>query len=285
VPGVQCTALFAGRRTAYVQSAEEDTIGGDLKRAASIIRERRETVAFTGAGISVESGIPPFRGPDGLWTKHDPSFIELGHFLDDPAGSWIFIRELFFDAIERAEPNAGHIAVAELERAGFVRSVITQNIDGLHQMAGSEKVLEFHGTTRTLHCLDCHAAYARENVDLSKMPPTCPSCGGVLKPDFVFFSEQIPEDVSRDSFAEAGAAGVVLVVGSTGEVMPAAYVPVVAKEAGAMVVEINTSVSAYTRDVTDIFLQGKAGDVLPELVREVLGTVCENCSGVSRGAA
>jgi NAD-dependent deacetylase len=245
----------------------------DLMRAASIIRDRRETVVFTGAGISVESGIPPFRGPDGLWAKHDPSFIELGRFLEDPAASWALIRELFFDAIERAEPNRGHVAVAELERAGFVRSVVTQNIDGLHQMAGSKKVIEFHGTTRTLHCLDCCAQYARENVDLSKMPPCCVSCGGVLKPDFVFFSEQIPEDVSRESFAEAEAAGVVLVVGTTGEVMPAACIPVVAKEAGAVVIEINTSVSSYTRDVTDIFLEGKAGDVLSELAQEVRGAV------------
>lgn len=242
-----------------------------LKEAAALIRRNGNILVFTGAGISVESGVPPFRGPDGLWETHDPSFIELGRFMREPEVSWPIINELFFDAVVHAEPNAAHFAIVELERAGLVLAVVTQNIDGLHQAAGSMDVLEFHGTTRTLHCMTCGAVYERNHVDFSEMPPSCASCGGILKPDFVFFSEAIPEDVAEAAFDAAEAASLVLVIGTMGEVLPAAHVPLAAKRVGKPLIEINTIPSTYTNDYTDIFLQGKAGEVLPALVKEVLG--------------
>ena len=241
-----------------------------LKEAAALIRQKGNILVFTGAGISVESGVPPFRGPDGLWESHDPSFIELGRFMREPEVCWPIVNDLFFDAVIHAKPNPAHFAIVELEKAGLVRAVVTQNIDGLHQAAGSEGVLEFHGTTRTLHCMTCSAVYDRDDIDFAEMPPSCASCGGILKPDFVFFSEAIPEDVAQASFDAAESASLALVIGTMGEVLPAAHVPLAAKRVGKPIIEVNTIPSTYTNDYTDIFLQGKAGEVLPALVREVL---------------
>ncbi|MCD4691257.1 RNA polymerase subunit sigma [bacterium] len=252
--------------------AQEDTLDiAALGDAASLIRENGNILVFTGAGISVESGVPPFRGPDGLWVKHDPSFIELGRFMREPEVSWPIINELFFDAVVHARPNPAHFAIVELEKAGLVRAVVTQNIDGLHQAAGSEGVLEFHGTTRTLHCLTCGAVHARDDVDFTEMPPSCGSCGGILKPDFVFFNEAIPEDVAQAAFDAAEESSLALVIGTMGEVLPAAHVPLAVKRIGKPLVEVNTVPSTYTDDYTDIFLQGAAGNVLPALVEAVLG--------------
>lgn len=242
-----------------------------LKEAAALIRRLGNILVFTGAGISVESGVPPFRGPDGLWETHDPSFIELGRFMREPEVCWPIVKELFFDAIMHAVPNPAHTAIVELERAGFVRAVVTQNIDGLHQAAGSRNVLEFHGTTETLHCMKCGVVYERKYADLEAPLPMCGGCGGVLKPDFVFFSEVIPEDVAQASFDAAEASSLALVIGTMGEVLPAAHVPLAAKRVGKPIIEVNTIPSTYTNDYTDIFLQGKAGEVMPMLVREVLG--------------
>ncbi len=241
-----------------------------LKEAADLIRSLGDILVFTGAGISVESGVPPFRGPDGLWETHDPSFIELRRFMREPEVCWPTIHELFFDAVLRAEPNAAHYAIVELEKAGLVHAVVTQNIDGLHQAAGSRNVLEFHGTTETLHCMKCGAVYNREHADLGAALPTCGACGGFLKPDFVFFSEPIPEDVAQASFDAAEAASLALVIGTMGEVLPAAHVPLAAKRVGKPIIEVNTIPSTYTNDYTDIFLQGRAGEIMPLLVREVL---------------
>ncbi len=242
-----------------------------LKEAAALIRKKGNILVFTGAGISVESGVPPFRGPHGLWESHDPSFIELGRFKREPEVCWPIVKELFFDAILHAEPNPAHLAIVELEGAGLVRAVVTQNIDGLHQAAGSRNVLEFHGTTETLHCLKCGVVYEQKYADLDAPLPCCGACGGVLKPDFVFFSEAIPEDVAQASFDAAESASLALVIGTMGEVLPAAHVPLAAKRVGKPIIEINTIPSTYTNDYTDIFLQGRAGQVLPALVREVLG--------------
>ncbi len=242
-----------------------------LKEAAALIKQKGNILVFTGAGISVESGVPPFRGPDGLWESHDPSFIELGRFTREPEVCWPIVKELFFDAILEAAPNPAHAAIVELEKAGLVRAVVTQNIDGLHQAAGSQNVLEFHGTTETLHCMKCSAVFERKYADLDAPLPTCGACGGVLKPDFVFFSEPIPEDVAQASFDAAEASSLALVIGTMGEVLPAAHVPLAAKRVGKPIIEVNTIPSTYTNDYTDIFLQGKAGEVLPALVREVVG--------------
>lgn len=238
--------------------------------ACRILREARHLVVFTGAGISVESGIPPFRGPDGLWNKVDPSFLELEVFFRDPAGSWRLIKEIFYDFIGGARPNPAHDAVARLEKAGIVKAVITQNIDHLHQEAGSVHVIEYHGTTRRLVCLQCGKTWKESEVDLSDPPPFCVRCGGLLKPDFVFFGEGIPREASLAASYQTMEADAFLVVGTTGEVMPACALPWAAKENGARVVEVNLHPSHYTDAITDVYLQGPAGEVCARLADALL---------------
>lgn len=240
-----------------------------LANAARLIRESRRTIAFTGAGISVESGVPPFRGPGGLWSRYDPAKFEMGAFRRNPAESWVLIKKLFYDEIGKAKPNKAHLALAGLEERGFLQAVITQNIDGLHQKAGSGTVYEYHGTTSSMQCMKCRRHFPTESIGLEKLPPLCPVCGGVLKPDIVFFSEPIPEEVHRQATLEARQCDVCLVVGTTGEVMPACRIPYVAKNSGATIIEINIDESAYTYHTSDYFLQGKAGLLLPELAEQV----------------
>ncbi len=237
----------------------------DLSRACDRLQNARHAVVFTGAGISVESGIPPFRGPDGLWNRVDPSFLELENFFRDPVNSWRLIKEIFYDFIGSARPNAAHFAVARLEKAGIVKSVITQNIDNLHQEAGSSHVIEYHGTTRRLSCLQCGKTWKLSEVDLSEPLPFCARCGGMLKPDFIFFGEGIPRDAMVEAAQESMNADVMLVIGTTGEVMPACALPMAAKQSGAFIIEVNVDESRYTGFITDVFLQGKAGDVCAKI--------------------
>jgi NAD-dependent deacetylase len=237
--------------------------------AAEAIRESKHTTVFTGSGISVESGIPSFRGKNGIWNKYDPSLADIGFFRSNPKKSWAMLKEIFFDHFGKAEPNEAHNCIAEMEKKGHVKAVITQNIDSLHQEAGSKVVHEFHGTSRTLSCLICGSSYESKQVSLDTIPPRCPGCMGILKPDFIFFGEGIPKDVSMLSFYEAQVADVFLVVGTTGEVMPACQVPIMAKENGARIIEINIEPSNFTFGITDIFLQGKATEMMPELFRRI----------------
>lgn len=242
-----------------------------ILKAAQSIRSSKFTVVFTGAGISVESGIPPFRGENGLWSKYDPRYLDLEFFHTHPAESWKVLKQIFFDFMADAKPNPAHLAVAQLERAGYVKEVITQNIDNLHQKAGSKIVHEFHGTIRTLVCVDCGKSFPSADMDLDHLPPHCNSCKGLLKPDFVFFSEMIPQRVSDLSFAAAEKSDVMLLIGTTGEVMPASFLPYTAKEKNkATIIEVNPDESLYTPKITDIFLKGKAGEILPELVEKIL---------------
>ena len=240
-----------------------------LERAAEALKGRR-IMAFTGAGISVESGIAPFRGPGGLWSRIDPARFEIAAFHADPAGSWALIKELFFDTLGRAEPNAAHKALAELERADRVLGVVTQNIDGLHQAAGSRVVYEFHGNTRRLRCVSCDRTLGRDEADLSRLPPKCPSCKGLLKPDIIFFGEAIPAEAQAASMALAKFCDACLIVGSTGEVLPAAYVPQEARRHGAVIVEVNVAPSQFTGRITDVFVQAPAGAALSALARLLL---------------
>jgi len=230
------------------------------RQAAEAIRGATRAVGFTGAGISVESGIPPFRGEGGLWGKYDPALLQIDHFMASPETSWPVIREIFYDFFGEASPNAAHRGLAELERRELLAGgVITQNIDNLHQEAGSRTVHEFHGTAGRLLCLACRRTRPSGEVDLQRLPPTCPDCGGLFKPDFIFFGEAIPEAASRASFREAEEADLFLLVGTTGEVMPACLIPSLAKQNGATIIEINVDESNYRRrGVTDIFLQDKA---------------------------
>jgi NAD-dependent deacetylase len=238
-----------------------------LSLAAGLIAAARHVTVFSGAGISVESGIPPFRGPGGLWSRVDPGFIEIGYFHAHARESWLKIKEIFYDFLGAAEPNAAHFSVAAMEKAGRVRAVITQNIDDLHQRAGSREVIEFHGNCRWLVCLECRRREAVRPERLAELPPRCP-CGGLLKPDFIFFGETIPEKALQRSYQEASLADLFLVIGASGEVQPACQIPPLAKARGARLVEINLHETHFT-PLADVFLQGKATEMVAALFEEL----------------
>jgi len=240
-----------------------------LQQAITILKESNHTVAFTGAGISVESGIPPFRGPGGLWSQYDPIILDLDYYKRYSDKSWPVVKKLFFDFFGAAKPNAAHLALAKMEQEGSLQEIITQNIDNLHQEAGSKKVYEFHGNSRQFICMDCGAVYQRNELVLTEEPPHChqSNCNGLLKPDFIFFGEGIPVDAYESSIQAAKNADVFILIGTTGEIMPASQIPYLAKQNGAKIIEINISESSFTSQITDVFLQGKATEVMTQLQR------------------
>lgn len=233
-----------------------------IELAANIIRKAKYAVAFTGAGISVESGIPPFRGENGLWNTTNPIFLEIEFFRKKPLQSWLKIKEIFYDKLGDAEPNLAHEVLAKMENRSFLETVITQNIDHLHQKAGSRYVYELHGTYKHLICTECSSEYDMSFTDLNYLPPTCFVCKGILKPDMVFFNEPIPAFAKKRSFEEAAKADVLIIIGTNAEVLPAAKIPEVAKEHGAKIIEINIKPSHFTHTVTDIFLEMKATEAM-----------------------
>lgn len=240
----------------------------NLEQAAVLINGARFAVAFTGAGISVESGIPPFTGNGGLWNKYDPKFIEINFFNAHPAESWQEMKKIFFSSMGQAQPNKAHQVLADLEKRGRLQGVITQNIDGLHQAAGSQNVQEFHGTIHTLSCPVCLRKYKTDDVNLDDIPPVC-FCGHVLKPDFVFYGEGIPARAYQNSVALAEQADVMLIVGTAGQVMPACSLPLLAKQNGAKIIEVNTLPSAYTDTITDLYFPVKAREFFTELEKSL----------------
>ena len=247
-----------------------------IQAAAAIIAAKKNMLIFTGAGVSVESGIPPFRGAGGLWQKVNPDFFDIDHFMAHPVPSWDRIRSIFYDLWGKSAPNAAHLAFAELEQMGVAFSLVTQNIDNLHQMAGSKNVIEFHGTLGRLRCTACSFSGPPTPDLLAGDPPSCPKCAALLKPDIVFFGESIPAHAMDQSFADAESCSVCLVSGTTGEVMPACMVPHTAKRHGATVIEVNPEESAFTGHITDIYIRGKAGEVMPQLLAEVKKRLAES---------
>jgi NAD-dependent deacetylase len=241
-----------------------------FENAAALIKKSGKVVAFTGAGISVESGIPPFRGENGLWNRYNPDYFHINYFMLHPEKSWELIKKLFYEFYGKVKPNAAHRALALMEQHGMLHSVITQNIDNLHQEAGSRMVLDFHGNLKSFICMNCFKKSRFKDINLDKLPPVCPTCQGILKPDIVFFGEQIPPLVKIESFKEAEEANVLLVIGTTGEVMPASMIVSHAKENGADIIEVNKEISHYTDVMTDIFLHGKATEQMNGLL-DVLG--------------
>jgi len=212
-------------------------------RLAALIREHQPCVVLTGAGISTESGIPDFRSPTGIWAEVDPmEYASLGAFRRDPEKVWSFYRRRI-EMLTQAEPNQAHHAVAELERRGFVSAVVTQNIDMLHERAGSQRIVEVHGSIRSATCQDCREAaplrVVREQLGASDAAPRCSSCSGILKPDVVFFEEMLPPGVMERAYAVVEASGLLLVVGSALEVYPVAGLPQTAREHGALVAIVN----------------------------------------------
>lgn len=238
-------------------------------KAAEMILNAERITAFSGAGISVESGIPPFRGKNGLWSKYNPIFLEIDYFLNNPKKSWELIKEIFYDFFGKAKPNAAHFALAKMESSKWLNSIITQNIDDLHQQAGSKTVYEFHGTSKNLICTKCSQKFPVSEIGLNELPPCCPACNGLLKPDFVFFGEPIPEFAMTNSIRAAETSQVFIVIGTTGEIMPASTIPFTAKENGAKIIEMNIEPSNYTKRISDIFLQGKASQVGKDLLKNI----------------
>ncbi|WP_457552741.1 SIR2 family NAD-dependent protein deacylase [Desulfobacula sp.] len=238
-------------------------------RAAQMIKLSKRCVAFTGAGISVESGIPPFRGKNGLWNKYDPQIFDIQYFYTHTHHSWEVIRDIFYDLFGKVTPNAAHYALAELEARKMLSAVITQNVDNLHYDAGSIVVHEFHGSLKNLVCLDCRSKYKISEIDLNVLPPRCEKCNGILKPDVIFFGEAIPEPAQTDSFNEAKKADCFILIGTTGMVAPANMIPPKAKSNGAQLIEINPYPSEYTDSVTDIFLEETATRAMEKLMEEI----------------
>ncbi len=234
---------------------------------AQLIKDRGNIVAFTGAGISVESGIPAFRGAQGLWEKYDPAeYADIRAFIREPAKVWGMLREmtrLIFDA----RPSPAHLALGALEKEGFLNAVVTQNVDGLHQEAGNTNVIEYHGNSRYLICLKCLERTSFWEEALTVMPyPTCAKCHLPLKPDGVFFGEQIPQSAIEQAHQAVETCRIMMIIGTSGVVYPAAEIPFLAASRGASIVEINVERTPFTSAMSGLFLQGSASTVLPVIL-------------------
>jgi NAD-dependent deacetylase len=241
-----------------------------LARGAEVVRASRRIVAFTGAGVSTPSGIPDFRSPgSGLWEHDDPSVVaSLSYFRRDPQPFFDWIRPLARQA-RIASPNPAHYALADLESAGRLTALVTQNIDGLHQAAGSRRVLEIHGSLRTATCQSCGKAadgLAALAADHQSVP--CCDCGGVLKPDIVFFEERLPLDVFAEAERALRDCDLVIVAGSSLEVMPAGHLPLVAVRRGARLIIVNRDRTTLDR-AADVVLSGDVATLLPDLAASV----------------
>jgi NAD-dependent deacetylase len=240
-----------------------------IRETAQRLAAARRVVALTGAGISVESGIPPFRGPGGLWEKYDPmEFAHIDALMKNPEKVWKIFMGDMKRVLLAAKPNDAHLGLARLESLGILKTVITQNVDGLHQMAGSTDVIEFHGNFAWLQCMDCGARVETVSVDLNIAPPRC-ACSGIYRPECVFFGEMIPREALIRSQELASTCDVMLVAGTSAIVQPAAFMPVIARQAGAVVIEINPEPTPLTGNTSHFLVQGKAGKVIKAVTAEV----------------
>jgi NAD-dependent deacetylase len=242
-----------------------------IRALAALVREEQPCVVLTGAGISTESGIPDFRSPTGIWAEYDPmEYATIDAFRRNPAKVWEFYA-LRFDVLTRAEPNAGHLALAQLERRGLVTAIVTQNIDGLHERAGSRDVVEVHGSIRTASCMDCGEQVPLEAVAaaLRDAPsPQCTRCGALLKPDVVMFGELLPADAIERATDLAQRAGLLLVVGSALEVYPVAGLPQETVAGGGQVAIVNRGPTPVDR-LASIRIDRGAGETLAALAEEL----------------
>lgn len=240
------------------------TVNALYEEVAELLVSQRHCVALSGAGISAESGIPTFRSKGGLWEKFDPVvYASAEVFRQDPSKYWL-IRGEFIRNYNSYRPNPGHHALAELEEMGILRHVITQNIDGLHKKAGSSRVAEIHGSLREIYCLRCGKEYLAPDVPEGD-PPYC-DCDGVLKPNTVLFGEQLPREELETAYRESSTCRSMLVIGTSAVVQPAASLPSLAKQNGAVIIEVNPEKSF---PAADYHIQEKAGTALPRIVEEV----------------
>ncbi|HEV8673122.1 MAG TPA: Sir2 family NAD-dependent protein deacetylase [Methylomirabilota bacterium] len=249
-----------------------------IKRAADLVATAAPVVVFTGAGVSTESGIPDFRSPTGLWARHDPDDFSYQRFIGSDEGRrryWSVGRELY-GTVRAARPNPAHHAIAELDGLGLLDCVITQNIDNLHQHAGTapEKVIELHGNATRVRCLACGVACTRDEVqarlEAGEGVPDCRACGGILKPHTILFGEPMPVRETQLAEARSRTASCFVVVGSSLVVYPAAYMPVYAKESGARLVIVNLT-PTHLDHLADVVIPGKAAEVMARLVEAVRG--------------
>lgn len=272
-----------------------------IKRGAKDLIRAKYAIALTGAGISTESGIPDFRGPSGIWTKNPQAekkaYQSYQGFLSDPKKWWeerLKGASLLGD-LDKAKPNAGHYALAELEKMGFLKYVITQNVDALHEKAGSINVIEYHGSVLKLRCVHCGSRFKREEFNLERLrtegalPPQCPKCGGVIKTDGVSFGEPIPNDVAHRSLEEAIQCDLMLICGTSAVVYPFADLPRVARQRkkekenqtptgqfsvdaipATIIMEVNAEPTSLTEEkISDYLIQGKTGEILPRIVERI----------------
>jgi NAD-dependent deacetylase len=217
--------------------------------------------------MSAESGIDTFRDKGGFWERFDPEvYAHIRTFETEPEKPWEMFKA--FVTQVKAAPNAGHKALADLERLGYACEIITQNVDDLHQEAGNTCVIEFHGNFRRAVCLQCGRYVSTESLDLDVLPPRC-ECSGIFKPDAVFFGEAIPTEAFQRAVAAADACDLMLVIGTSAVVYPAAGMPEIAKQSGATIIEINPETTPFTGVIADYTILGRAGDVLPAIVEEL----------------
>ncbi len=239
----------------------------DLEKAAKYIVNAEYVIAFTGAGISAESGIPTFRGRGGLWEKYDPNeYATIKALKKHPEKVWQLYVEIF-NLIKKSQPNPAHIALKQLEDLGFLKSIITQNIDDLHERAGSKNVIKIHGNYDVMRCDNCGYKEKIGSIPMDFFP-RCPKCGEYMRPDIVLFGEKLPEYELALAFDEASKADLVIVVGTSGVVMPAAIIPYIVRDKGGIIIEVNYEPSAVT-NIANISLIGRAGEILPKLVETV----------------
>jgi NAD-dependent deacetylase len=239
-----------------------------IRRVAEALVSRRHGVALTGAGISVDSGIPDFRSPGGLWERFDPmDYATIDAFRADPERVWAMLVELDH-MLETARPNPGHLGLARLEEREVLDGIVTQNIDDLHQKAGARRVVEFHGNGSRLRCLGCDRVEPSSRVRELGMPPRCPGCSMILKPDVVFFGEAIPRVAMDGAMELLEGCQVMLAVGTSATVAPASMLPVAAQRHGALLVEVNLKPTELT-SACDVAIHGSASETLPLLADEV----------------
>ena len=253
-----------------------DFLRAEIATAAALLHRSGYALALTGAGLSKESGIPTFRGEGGLWTRDgEPPMNAFQLFERDPAAWW---RNRLDEtgrpdnelatAIAAAAPNPGHLALTELEQEGYLRWTVTQNIDNLHSAAGQQRLLEIHGNRTMLRCTSCGARLRPEMVDLTELPPRCDRCGGVIKSDTVMFGEPIPRETLHACFREAERADLMLVVGTTALVTPAADLPAMVYNRGGTLIEVNIDETVLT-PYCAVALRGASGQLLPLLLEAV----------------
>ena len=239
-----------------------------IEEASEIIIRSKKVIALTGAGMSVDSGIPDFRGAQGLWAKYDPmEYAHIDALKADPAKVWGMLMEMHKVVVD-AKPNPAHTGLAEMEKMGCLDLIITQNIDHLHQDAGSQRVVEFHGNNKWLVCMDCQSKATREEISIDELPPRC-ACGGVWKPDVVFFGEAIPLKALVVAQEESKNCNAMLVVGTSAAVSPACDMPVIAYGNGASIIEINLEETHLSSTITEVMLKGSAGEIVPALVEAI----------------